>query len=373
MEKKECPLCGKGIDGDEEFCADCREIADKSDLHSFDKEEDMENFDIEKSIPTNNTKDYPVDKIQVEDEDKEGLSTTTPQKKNNKLGVFLSIGLILLVIIGGIGSYVFKQNKEAEETETAFWNTCIEANTPLSYSKYLVRYPDGKYKELAQNKIVEIREQEKIAWQSLRKKKNPDAFYSFLSDYPNSPYESDVRHLIDSLSWINLAKENTAASYQAYLANIKLGHYSGEYKEIAQERYDYLSQIKILDGEELATLEKSINNYLELLSEDKFKEVKAMTADTLLNFYGTNNQLFTNLEDSFKAYKKQAKAKKVVYSMRKGTLNASLDNKGVCFINFTMVRETTYQSKKKKSEATLSDIIMELDAQKHIRVFYSKK
>ena len=69
------------------------------------------------------------------------------------------------MIVGVIGGYLRQQNLNTLATETAYWNKCIEENTPLGYSKYLVKYPEGKYSEEAYQKIVELRDNERKTWE----------------------------------------------------------------------------------------------------------------------------------------------------------------------------------------------------------------
>jgi hypothetical protein len=361
-----CPLCGKETQDNEAFCRDCREIARNSyhkDLLSDDKPVfppiigESANDDESGFTPGNDTADHAQDGSPPPGESKQD----TFCQRNKKSLIFLFVCLGLFIIAGVAGGYIRKQNMNAEATELAFWNKCIEENTPLGYSKYLVKFPEGKFSDEAHRKIVKLRNDERKSWEKLRYSNDADALFAFLTDHPETPYVRDVRHAIDSLSWLAARKQNTADVYLAYIENAKIGRLDGEYIDIARERYDYLSQLKTLEGKELNEVKNMMAGFFKAMSSNNSKEIQKLSADTLKVFYKSENFLSKHIVDSLKTGYKAEKIRSVLYTPVTDSIEAVLDNKGICFITLPVKREITYMDKKKKKDHTQSVLNIELD------------
>ncbi|NDV95591.1 hypothetical protein D0T84_11810 [Dysgonomonas sp. 521] len=350
-DSNKCPLCGKETQGEEIFCRDCQEIAQNSyaeDLLYHD------NKDTATSGSDENASGE--DTHQIENNDgiippSEGANRDTFYKRNKKILTFFFIGLIIFVIVGMSGAYMRMQNRNTEATEIAFWNKCIEDNSPLGYSKYLVQYPEGKFSEEAYRKIVELRDNERKSWEKLRNSNDIDALFAFLTDHPETPYGREIRHAIDSLSWVAAQKQNTADVYLAYLENAKIGRLNGEYATPAQERYDYLSQLKTLEGKQLDEVKKLVSAFFKALSSNNSKEIQKLSMDTLNKFYESKNYLSKNISDSLKTAYKAGRIKSVLYTPLTDSIDAILDNKGICFITLPLNKEVTYTDRKKKERS----------------------
>ncbi|WP_165040765.1 hypothetical protein [Dysgonomonas sp. ZJ709] len=393
MTENKCPLCGKDVVEDEAFCRDCQEIALTSHASQFADEENAEDIEVVTNFSTvsieieNNAISETTFAKEVEEDikeeesikDAEGPSSQEestdpiPRKSNKKSIIFLLIGLILLISIGGIRAYMYVQNKEAEAKEAAFWNDCIDKNTPLAYSKYLVQYPEGQFSTMAQAKILELREQERQEWAKLRKSTDINAFFAFLTDHPKTPYEREIRHTMDSLSWATTSNENTAAGYLAYIENVKLGNFAGEYRSLAQERYDYLSQMKTIEGEELASIKKTLTNFFKTLSSNKYKDLQKEMAPTLTNFFGAKNTTKEAITKSIESDLKTRKIKSIAYTVNMNSLEVIRDNKNIYFMTLPIERQITYTDKKKKKETTKLIVNIELNSEKEIQALYQKE
>ncbi len=364
MTNNKCPLCGKETNDDESFCRNCQEIAhdaysDELLAHSEPKEKALTS-----SVTTN---------IEKSENSEDGdLPTTKIPKSNKGLIIFICVGLALMLLIGGI-SYMFLQNKNAEETEIAYWNRCIEENSPLGYSKYLVQYPEGKFSEEAHSKIIEIRDNERKEWHKLRSSSNIDALFVFLKDHPDTPYNREIRHVIDSLNWLLTIKENTADAYKAYLDNIELKHYEGEYEPQAQERYNYLTQLKTLEGEELDEMKKIFVHFYKSLSLTDSKGIQKFTTQTLLNFYNSKNQDNKAIADSIKLSIKKKKIRNISYTVLTDSIEVILDNKGIYFVTLPVKTEITFIDKKKKKEHFENIMSIELNSDRLIRKIHNKE
>lgn len=359
-----CPLCGKEMNEEDNFCGDCREIADNSYPNELLANSALEEAIEEADIIINN--DTQEEIIEPEKDYVDTTSTESP-KSNKKLIIFVLIGALLLVLVGGVGSYVLIQSKNSEEAHELYWNQCISENTPLAYSKYLVQYPEGKYSEQAQNKILELRENERKEWDKLRKNSNVEALFAFLKDHPDTPYSKQIRHAIDSLSWIATTEANTKEAYLAYVDNSNLGRYSGEYMDLAQQRYDYISQLKTIEGEELEEIEKRLDDFFKALSSVDSKDIQKFTVPVLDKFYKADNQESNQVADSIKNSLKKDKIRKISYEPQINSMEVIQDNKGIYFITLPMNTETTFTDRKKKKEDDEYTLSIELNKDKFIQ------
>lgn len=358
-----CPLCGKETQDGEKFCRDCQEIA-RNDEDIFKEEnKEQQGETIKETEPNSPDKGNITEPQEV-----------MPQKKRSKkLLIFFFIGLFVCTIAGGVGAYITKQAKQSKETEIAFWDSCIEENTTLAYSKYLVRFPDGLFSEEAQNKIRELKAIEDSTWVSLSQSNSIDKLHAYLNDYPASPYRRQIRKRVDSLSWLIYSKENTAAAYKTYLENINLGSYEGKYQVEAQKRYDYLSSLKIVEGDELIKLKKELKQVFKLLSEEKYTELQKNIPDTLAVFYDQKNKKVSQIIDSLKADNKQKKIKSIAYSINTDNIEVIKDMHGRYYTGFAIVKQFTYTSKKKKKDSIKLSIQVELDENMQIQAIYKEK
>lgn len=365
-----CPLCGKIMNEDEAFCSDCREIADSSYPNELLAVSEKIEVSLEsKGLGAVVSEEEVTEKDDVSDsEDEKKIDfNTSPPKNNKKLIVFVLVGAVLLVLIGGIGSYVLVQNKNAEETQDVYWNRCISENTPLSYSKYLVQYPEGKYSELAQTKMMELRASERKEWDKLRKTNNREALFTFLKDHPDTPYSRDIRQVIDSLSWIAASETNTKEAYLAYIENSKLGRYSGEHVDRAQQKYDYLNGLKAVEGDDLNKINEIIEAFFKALSSVNSKNIQKLTVPQLGEFYGSQQQKNELIADSINNSLKKNKIRRVSYLPDTKIMEAIQDNKGIYFITLPVIVETTFIDRKRKKEEKKYTVNIELNNEALIR------
>lgn len=335
---QQCPLCGKETVDQETFCRDCQEIADNSYAenllaHNLDEETKNDNLaDSENTIP----------QIEIETE-------TISERKTRRTPIIVSILLLLFTM--SIGTYFYLKDKNAKELETNFWEECIKTNTPDKYSGYLLLYPDGRFAKEAQEKIRTLRDEEKTEWEKLRTSSDIDALFAFLTDHPNTPYKEDIRRTTDSLSWIRTTKDNSADAYLAYLENVKLGRFRGDYQAEAQQKYDYLSQLITLEGDSLISIRKDIERLFRSISETSLKDFQKETTTKLNYFFSSSNKTPQEIIDSLKSDYKKNKIKSVVYIPLVDSMEVILDNKGVYFITVPVRADKTFADRKKKKES----------------------
>ncbi|NDV79242.1 zinc ribbon domain-containing protein [Dysgonomonas sp. 511] len=360
-DKNKCPLCGKDTEDSEIFCHNCREIAHNAYSDELISHQEDEVPAHENIIETDSGQDY-----------KEvPLAAATPLVKNRKRPyMFLVLLVITLFAVATTGVYFIDWKKAAlDKQEAAYWNKCIEENTPLSYSTYLLQYPAGKFKDEAEDRIRQLRSEEQQAWEAIGTSSDINALFAFLSDHPTTPYERHIRYRIDSLAWVKTAAENTAATYLAYIENVKIGQYSGEYIEPAQQKYDYLSQLKAVEGNDLKEITGILSNFLDALAATDSKDMQKYSDVSFEHFLGASGKNCKEVSDSLKADRKKKKIRKLSYSFH-GTPEVIQDNKGIYFVSLPVVEETTYSDRRKKKENSHRKLRVEMNDKKLVKAVY---
>lgn len=381
MSEKICPLCGKETKDDEVFCHNCQEIAENSypsQLLNKNEVPEPEFTNVPEIIDaTPVSDDAPLEHEPVVDQQEEHTIIDAPKNKgfyqnNKKALLFIAVALVLVLLVGGVASYFRLEDRRSEATELAYWNQSVDQNTPLAYSKYLVRYPNGHFSEMARNKIKELREKEIKEWEVVKRSNDINALYAFLTDHPSTPYGTEIKYLTDSLSWAFALKENTADCYLAYMENVKLGHLAGDYLNLAKEKYDYLSQLKTVEGKELEEIKDVLRNIFKQLSSGKSKQLEQYIAPRMVRFYNVENQPLDSVVSLITGDLKNRKIKNISYTVSTGGLEVIRDKEGIYFTTLPVDMEITYSDRKKKKEKLTQQLNIELDNQQKLRSLYEK-
>lgn len=373
MEDKACPLCGKPVNDSNDFCEDCRQMA-KDEFPNYllsEKESDEistqdvslyadeigENKDLE---PDTTDPNYAL-LMQKK------LSSEKARKSRKKSLIIFFIGLILLVVIGAAGSYIFKQEKEAKTFEVAFWNECAKENTPLSYSKYLVRFPNGQFNAQAEERILNLRKEEQDAWNSLQEITSINAYMAFNEKYPKSPYTSLVVYKIDSLAWLQAKKANTTDAYKLYLQKVDSGIYIGKFAPNATKEYEYINQLKEVQGKALNDIKREMKDLAKFLSSGKYESASRLMEPILINYIGIKNKETKTIFDDIKKYNKENKIKSIIYTFETDSIKVFQDNNNIFLFDMPISKQTTFTDKNKKSEKNEYILRIELNSKKQVQ------
>lgn len=364
-----CPLCGKETHPGDKFCEDCKQIVQNEYLNNQRQENQEDIVSVEKKLDKNTdnfqSSNFNLSADEIKTSDK---SKTT---KFRKLLTVFFIGIFLLIIAGGVSAYYMrKEKKESKDADIAFWMNCADENTTLSYSKYLIRYPDGVYSKEAQVKILMLRNREDSVWNNISKTTDPEKLYSFLADYPNTIYKDFVRNLIDSLTWIAMSHENTASSYKTYLDNIIIDHYEGKYKDEAQKRFDFLSQLTDVDSVDTKIIRDNLRNFLRMQSAKRYDEMGKLLASQLTDFEGQKNKSPKEIIDSIKRDAEHNKILSIVYRTTLDSVSVLRGKDSIYYATFNMSKEVKYANQSKLKGIILHKVNAELTPQKQIRALY---
>jgi len=375
-DNKQCPLCGKPVNDDDLFCEDCKNHVDNQystnlldeDNFASDEKQNIEDLSEGKDVPSNES---------VKSDDNNSSEVLNDNMSTNKKGlskgiIFVLIGAILIVIVGSVSVWKIGETRKSAENEELFWINSVEENTPVSYAKYLVSYPEGRYAEEAATRIREIREAETLAWEKLKRSADINDYYAYLSENPNTPHINQIRILMDSLSWQIAEKEDTEESYKTYINNTELGNIKGEHRNRAEQRYTYLSQIVTLEGAALDSVKTDIKNILKVLSANDTKGMLSVFADrTAYCDMDTTNTAI--IEAITKEYKDK-KIQNINHTLKSKPFVAKRDNAGLLFIDMGIDKEVIYTTKVKvgrktqnKKEQIIETVKLQLDTAGQIR------
>ncbi|NDW10862.1 hypothetical protein [Dysgonomonas sp. 520] len=368
--RKICPLCGNEIpeSDNHDFCCDCREIEQNRELQFYVEESSPENSEESTTNDENEVISGENDELIPEN----GEILPEKQKKISKTMIFYFV-LCGVVLVLGLGStfWVRHYQNTQKETETACWNECAKVNTPLEYSKYLVRFPEGMYVKEAENRIKEFREKEHANWMEARHSGNMGILYNFLNQYPDSPYTSDAKDIMDSISWADTRKLSTADAYKTYLDNFNLGYISGLHLEEANEKYSYLSSITNIEGLEADSIKTIITNFFGAVSNLKAYDIAFLSTPEIVPFLGHSKANAGSIIQMMENEKRSKKFEEMQYIP---LLNETIikDTTNTYFLDTRLVIETKYNNKKIQDTSDTTMVSIELNEDKKIRGVFLK-
>lgn len=369
---KKCPLCNKEIAENKKFCDDCDTHIKYQYQTTLLAEKTQESSENEISETVDSTESVVEESVLDQNTEVEQISIITlPKKRVSKGLIFVYICCFLLVLAGAWGAYGFKQQKDSVDNELKYWDNCALENTVLSYSKYLVAYPEGRFVDEANSLIDSIEQDEVKTWEKLKKSSDLNKFYTYIADNPKSPYMKEIRSIMDSLSWLSATKDSTAESFKAYLENIELGNITGKYKIRAQSNYDYLSSIVTLDSIENVNLLVDLKDFYLALSANKQKELLRLFAPSV--DYFSNKKSSTQLVADLNKQRSEDKIKSIDYSIDEASVYAKKDRDSIMFVEYAIKTVTAYNVRQKKEVSTTQKIYMELNKEKQIRLIQEKK
>lgn len=367
MSNKSCPLCNRPIEDENNFCPDCRDRADHESLSlSVDKKEEL----AEEEKVIENTKELLDDNESFEADTREIVQPKKP-KSSKKLIIFVVVGSLFVLIMGLVGGSYVRSLKQSETAELNYWEHCVEVNTPLEYSKYLLRFPEGKYQQEAEKRIIDLRKQEYNDWLAVKNTYDMAKYTAFLASYPETPHKAEVLHIGDSISWVEAELANTPEAYDAYLRNTALGNINGDFRTLAQERYDYVSQLKPVEGDELEAVKVSLDEFFDELSSSDLKKLEEKLLPTVSNFYGLENVSASDIKKAILAELKTNKIQNFTYKPDFTNLSLIKDNQNIYFAEFDLDRTIVYD--KKRQETSQKTVVMELTPEKKVKSLRDKK
>lgn len=268
-----CPLCGKNKSEKALFCDDCKNKIEKE--YEVDVPEDKESVD--------NILD---EKVEFENKDEDLSSeiaqvSIKPQRSKRNWFIWLLILGILLVV----GFFYYGQVVRKSNLDRSQWDTAVKENTVNGYLTYMQAFPKGKYYNLAEENLMKLKGNEAEIWKKLHVSENTAELRDFLTQYPQSPYNSLVKKRLDSLTWVATLNDNTAESYNNYMVISQSGEFPGDYFGDAQERYEMLFQSYPVTQADLDSVKITVDGFFTALSALNANEMSNYLAPTVFRFF----------------------------------------------------------------------------------------
>lgn len=214
---KRCPICNSFLLMDTEECPKCHThfIIEEQELPTTETKE-MTGEDSEPNVSNTQTT---TQKVEAE---KMANKEDNPQKKG---GSKMWLPLLIILIILGIGGFVFwkttSTRQTEEETAYALLENCKELG---SYESFIAYYPKSRH-------INDVRERwkalkiEESAWDEVKNSFNVNDLETFVTTYPTSTHRQAALHRIDSLDWREAENGGSTVTYSLYIEK----HENGEY------------------------------------------------------------------------------------------------------------------------------------------------
>ncbi len=163
-----------------------------------------------------------------------------------------------------------EEDPEPRSSDEEAWVRALEKDTLEGYREYLAEFPNGKYKDKAQEQIDAY---DNRAWEQAERRNTIAAYEDYLEAWPEGLHASKARERIaemkaradaiakdaaeraaqEAADWDRAARENTVESYETYLAK----HPTGKNAEEARTR---INSLKASAADEAAwTIAKNSN------------------------------------------------------------------------------------------------------------------
>ncbi len=377
MPEKKCLLCGNDICGTEEqnLCPACHDITEKrNSLNCLF--EDVQKNNTSEDLLENEAVPFVGQATGAESGNDVGEKKPVKPEKPFYRKKKTIVGFIFVILLGMVsGGFIFmdaKNKNRYEEAELSFWYLCIEENTPLVYSQYLMLYPNGRFRNDAHTKISELRNVEREEWESVKQSSELEDFYGFIRKYPATPFRNEIYKITDSLSWLIALNENTPDAYKLYIENAELGNISGYYEGIARTRFNYLSNIRVIEGDDLEKIRDVIGVFFKTLSDADFDTLNDLMDKNVSNFYGVRQRNASVILSSIASDMEKNNIRKLQYDPDLETLKAYQDGNGLYSMEISVLKTIDYTNKKSTDKIS-EKIYTELTPDLKVKSLYAKK
>lgn len=247
-----CPTCGVEIDGSLRTCPDCGAYY----LEKQGKCPECGREIVRKKIEPYQPKPEPTP-----------LFKKVPKKQKRRSHWPLFFAILLILGIGAAAGYYFKLENDRKREEEAF-QRLENVTTPQFFQQFLTTYPESEHQEEVKKKMEQV-EQENKEWEELLQKKERKMLVAFAERHPESFRLRECLDLIDSIDWAATIRDTTDVSIDKYLKE----HPEGQHAEEAASRKNELAKTRITSEDK-----KLIYSYLEtFFSETSSDSLAALT------------------------------------------------------------------------------------------------
>ena len=237
-----------------------------------DKEEEFEKED--ERLERNATQD--------EDEIETDKSDGNNRPVKSRIMPFF-VSLAIASIVGAVSIYFYKESKGSKEQQA--FGLALNSNDTLSMSNFLSSYSDAPSAHIdsIRSRLDYIRQGER-EWDSLQVHKTHEMAAAYVARYPNMSHYAQALLLLDSIDWADALHENTAASYQRYLAT----HQEGKHIAEARERV-YAGNLDVVANEERQIITTLVQRFFQSVNDNDAGQFKSCLSPALVSFMGTEH------------------------------------------------------------------------------------
>ncbi len=214
---------------------------EKTVLYKANKELDDEKTVIDETIKTkvSNTKNEKVKQKTI-------INKKKKIKRNTK---FIALLVIVIIIALIFIFYSYKDNS---------WQNTQKQNTILAYKQYISDYPQGEYKDKAEENIV---------WLKAKQKNNTLSYSAFVNQYPQSKFLDTANNRIQKLQFDSILALNNTNALINYIQQYPQGSYASDANtkliELVADSTNYIKA-------QQKHTEEAYNNYINNNPQGKY-------------------------------------------------------------------------------------------------------
>ena len=130
------------------------------------------------------------------------------------------------------------------------YKKALKENTIASFNEYMTLYPNGLFKEDAEEDL------KRLIYEQYKNKNSIDAYKEYIAKYPDSKYIDDMTDEIDKLQYEEFKNKNTIEAYKLFISKYP----ASQYVEDAKENIEIIYWDKAKQNNNV----NSYNEYLKL-------------------------------------------------------------------------------------------------------------
>ncbi len=214
-----CPSCGVSIAGNITICPDCGKVLLK-------KEKNCPNCGCVLDASDAPAVHKPVSPYRQE---RVAGSTDSGRHGKGRSSAWKVVVVLVIIAAAGGGGFYYYMNKLHEDQVAQAYNALQTSFDTADYERFLSDYPDSPFNADVKSRLETLKNIS-AKWSETVMSASKDDFVRFLADYPNSAFDEACKSKIDSFDWADANAENTALSYQKYIDEHPQGRYVAEAK-----------------------------------------------------------------------------------------------------------------------------------------------
>lgn len=282
-----CPLCNQEKPESDLFCAECKKKIEReyevavpdrpttATVKHSRRDRSFEEPDSKQTVAD----EKPADATPI------GLSPATGKRKGS-----IAVWLLVSSVLSVAAFFYYGQTVKRSNLDKSKWEQAQKEQTVEGYLAYMRSFPQGRYYNLAESRLRELKNRETENWKKLQISENTAELRDFAQRFPQSPYTLLVKRRLDSLTWRAALNENTSESYSGYLLLSESGEFAGDYSDEARKRYELLFQSYPVARNHLDSLKTIVDGFFSALSSMNTNGLNACLAPIVFRFFDSGKQ-----------------------------------------------------------------------------------